>query len=346
VLKEIRELLSNLNEDEIREFRSKLTKIQEEIGITLNTLYSSIEIEKIDSLIEDFKSLTRNGFEHEQLFKQFEQITTWWSMTIFSIAPEYIFRARIGRHNNYKELWYPPNDRLVHYGRLNRPGQSIFYGCFDPWVALYETKNLHMHEDSQNTFELSVLLLEPNDENVKLKCGLLGFYSDDNGDQIDFSTTNSTTLRSLKVHLDVTAMIYKSIFSEKNYIKFLKINRFARQSLLGNSATESSYKLSSFIAAKIFEHLGVEAIIYPSVANDNGYVNIAVLPKAIDSKFKVAGMDLYRVEEYGPNFVFYPILNSKEIDQDGSIHWHKAVAPKEVMDHLYGHVGLDTPKDI
>jgi hypothetical protein len=221
------------------------------------------------------------------------------------------------------ELKYPPKkvaDKL-YYNRASYKKQSMFYGGFGHFQALFE--------NSPNTGDLFTISSWHQKEETTLHFAII-FHDDKLQNLTDmFRNEWNNYLNQLRKLDQKTQISISKLFS--------LITFFFTRPVIPSKRIE--YLFSAFISNKIFEmscSRKIEAILYPSVPI--GYIasNIAILPEVFDSKF-----DFVKAEEFivlnkidGKNqWQYHPIAEATTLT-NGKLNWVTSHLNNEVLNHM------------
>jgi hypothetical protein len=219
-----------------------------------------------------------------------------------------------------EELKYPPKkvaDKL-YYNRASFKKQSMFYGGFGHFQALFE--------NSPNTGDLFTISTWHQKEETKLHFAII-FHDEQLQNLTDmFQNEWNNYLKQLNKLDQKTQIAIRKLFSLITFFFTKRVSPFKR----------IEYLFSAFISNKIFEMScspKIEAILYPSVAI--GYIasNIAILPDIFDSKF-----DFVKAEEFivlnktsGKNQWLYQKVAEANETFDGKLKWNTSFLDDEIQ---------------
>jgi hypothetical protein len=238
-----------------------------------------------------------------------------------------VYRARPNEgtklFSRAEELWYPPADRIIRPGRLNRPGQACFYGASMPNTAIYE-----LHPAAGQI--VTVLIAKTrSDLPETLQVAFLGL------ERCRAVDVGHITEHDMFRH----SPSFRKESGEGNYRKWLAIDDYLSD-ILGQQVPpgeEYNYQPSIALADLLFTAPGLDAINYPSVASDDRGINIALKPERADALFRPFEAWVIEIGQDG----IHPatgerirkisfLQRSREIRADGAIHWRPS---GEGLDH-------------
>ncbi|WP_136525724.1 RES domain-containing protein [Geomonas ferrireducens] len=286
-------------------------------------IYNSFSMSDIKRNIREFKCCAECG----DLTKILLNIDSVLNKTEYYCRPMFnglIFRARIGEYDNVKSLWYPPSQLIDTFGRCNFPKESVFYGGFAPETAIYEVERFaEIHSQEPYCKLATVIALQPKPR-VTIEMMMVGFeYEEEYIHKIPRHTVVNVEL--LPEIYRVVMMNYldaKLTMSNKTFKKWRLLNGFIAEMFSSVNENKYSYLISSSISKKLFDVLKPDAIVYPSVINKNGAVNIAIKPDVIDRCFDVNNVMLYHlISHNGADELIFPSKIAEKINDDGSYEW-------------------------
>lgn len=224
-----------------------------------------------------------------------------------------LFRGRLWRNANAlpkrsEELLAPPSNIVTEYGRLNQPGESLFY-------AAETTHTIVKELGAQPGDEIAFVRLSGIESAEKLRLSRLGVFPAAGGGHTE--------------SLDEVLPLYRFITgSESNLRKVNTIRQYISQ-LLSDRRPRlkgKSYKATAAIASVIFSMPDVKGIIYPSVEVGDTACNMALRPEVIGQEFRpdhVAYIEIVDVEKYHHRA---KVLYTGWVDPQGNLIWDNSVA--------------------
>ena len=230
-----------------------------------------------------------------------------------------LYRARVNKpgvlFTSAEQLWYPPTSELVlRPGRLNKPGQIVFYAASMPNTAAIELRvkpgdmmTVLVARTRNGTFETLDTAFIELERSKAPEAEALG--PDDN-----FRTSPD----------------FRKQLGEGNYKKWLLIDDYLNE-IFGCAVPDGEghmYKATIALADLLLKAPGVDAISYPSVATSDHGINVCMLPSRADAIF--AASEAWMVEigeaalhpqtgEHLMRVSFH--LRSREIGTDNVINW-------------------------
>ena len=207
------------------------------------------------------------------------------------------------------QLSYPPKEVVKFLGRINRPGESIFYGCTSRQAIFYE---LGLKSGDKIAVSKWTMKSQPLLNNV------------------GYTSESFNQLKSSRVVPSWSIM--KEDFKTKvNEI----VKEFFSQELTKRieQGEEYLYKLSIAIAEKHFEDEIFAGLIYPSVAMHAEVDNMAIKPQYVDKYMCIEKVQYIQVNKHEKEFEYnITVLDSAEsFGRDGEIEW-KGPPQKWILD--------------
>lgn len=247
-----------------------------------------------------------------------------------------LYRARLITNSGnksfekYEDLTYiseANQHKIKEFGRVNKPGESIFYSSTDSAVACIETfskgKNFNLLKEKKS------LLLNVGTWKIEKPMTLVRMTSPEKYFEKFIEEAKSLNLR--KVTLETVgkqnAEINKILKGEED-IKILQF--FSEEFAKTEIKSHNDYKLSNYYADRIFDrnpkfklNEKVDGIWYQSVSSSFQEINLALLPETVDTKLKFLWCDTIWVifnPEKG-NIEFIPIKQRAKANDKGLIEW-------------------------
>nr|WP_288836379.1 RES domain-containing protein [uncultured Flavobacterium sp.] len=242
------------------------------------------EIKNICDRIEGFMSSYHEN-DHELLYaKTMNELRSASLSGIFvKLNNLTLYRVRLNSENNdlfikTQDLRYAPSKYVCNYGRVNKPGQSMFYCseflsiCELELVFDYVSKNDIGHERLATNSEWEI----KKDLNL-----LILAIAPSNRELVNGFTLRNECFEFVKSEPDQTKDAYSNFYSltwhffEKNAKKDFSV-----------------YVVCSAIANYFtLQFPNIDGLVYPSVQGNSGY-NIVLRPHVIDNKMIVPKKDL------------------------------------------------------
>ena len=184
------------------------------------------------------------------------------------------------RIDETKFLKYPPADKVSKHGRANLIGQSVFYSTSNPITAMKEMK--------PNVGDLiSTSIWRQKEDDYFLKISPIFKITSLNG-----VVHNELSLKFKLAYENSLQHHEKETAEQIDELLQFVADCFAKDVDYGNNY---EYTLSAFYADKIlnkFQDGTIDALVYPSVADQLDYSNVAIKPDILEKHF-----ELYQVDE-------------------------------------------------
>lgn len=295
------------------------------------------QIQEIDAIDFYFRTIDLEEFAKEYEHKIINQQIPLFPYLIFSPGISSfndLKRATINRavredksNNrlfNLHELKYPPQkikDKL-YYNRASYKNQSMFYGGFGKFEALFENPPKQGDLYTISTWK------QKEDSNL---CYVSIFHDD----KIRYSSKFFE--QDWKRYEEQLEQLDKTTAAAHHKLSSLIAFFFTRPV---NKDKKIEYLLSSHLANMIFEsphNPKVEAILYPSVPINYTATNLAILPNTFDEKFSFV-----KAEEFilmnnpeGKNQWSSHKIGESISTKDGKIEWETSYLPEEIKRYLH-----------
>ncbi len=271
-----------------------MKKIKDIKKIKLEKVPFNYVLSKIESLIDNsFVSFTHNA----------------------SINWAYRARKNDGKDlfAHTKELWYPPKEKIIQYGRLNKPRNQIFYVAETEGVSVLELK-------PKAGDLITVMMLEYTGHRN------INFF------EIGVSETHFQYGIKDGPTLIENSKCGRSFLQEKGYKNNLKIRNFLAGEMMKivPQGFEYQYKTTAAIGELFLLNTPKEKIdgfMYPSIAGDGsrkkGGKNLALKPHFADAYFKPKEIWVVEVKRVLEDLRCEVICQkkAKTIREDGLIIW-------------------------
>ena len=221
---------------------------------------------------------------------------------------------------NVSRLWYPPRDKVLHMGRLNRKGQQVFYGASSAKGVLFE-----LDPQPNEVVGLLECALIPNQPEVKLvqlgmDRGLLSRTKNANGLKDVISAAEKRHESNLIVDDIPIGDLSESYIIQKFFHEML--------SHKPESLNYDFYKITVGIGEVWLHNPDVSGIVYPGIATrflrGSYFVghNIAFRKETVDRAYRPSRVWLCRCRSLTDKGYAVEVLSSSErIDSTGKIDW-------------------------
>lgn len=272
----------------------------------LRLVRKEISLSDLKSLIEEFMSLSADS-SIELIKDKVNILLNGYACMTRRMESHYAFRARINNGSSYfdrvSDLWYPPGSVVKKWGRLNRPGQSIFYISASHEIATLEVRP----KVGDMITMLRVKLKESSHLPHVMELGMAETVSQ-YGLSANVQLLENSKLRGVFAGLEDI---------EKN----LKIRSMLASFMMQIVPPGQEYDYKKSVA--IVEHLmlanHIDGVLFPSIAGDGsrkgGGMNMAIKPASADKLFVADHAWTAIVEDtYDTHgYVMKCIKNAKEI---------------------------------
>lgn len=306
----IEERLNKLNK-----IRGELEKYEyEDLEFMLNELVPSLPVSVIDFKKDSPKRVTNELLNFRIFYRArpHNDINT-------SVSFPYL-----------SEISYIPETemhKIKEFGRVNKPGQSIFYCCTEIHTACMEgfSKGINIDDLYQVNEKWTTVGLWKLNVDLKLaEIIALPNVLSNIREYAPFLEISNHDVKCAEKYLEQT----KSKINNEERFKLLGF--FSEEFLRTKIATHKDYMICNYYADRIMNRIDgfkiepVDGIIYPSVLSGFKYKDIALEPQIVDKKLEFLGAKKVRYVRF-PNGEF--ILDIKQgslgvnADENGVIQW-------------------------
>ncbi len=226
------------------------------------------------------------------------------------------------RPDKISQLSYPPVDRVRQLGRLNRPGQSMFYGsCASPgvfyelrakegdciaWSEWQVMEPLWMHNLGYHAEALNRMGAHATPQRLPLT------------DPIPDETARSRRLRR-KVALAFTEDVQPG-----------REHRYKQSVALGEFWSEHDEDLAQFADGP--RQAQVAGFVYPAMQMRGDADNVAFTPTFVHSSLALRQAQFVRVEKVDPErsaFTFLTLALANQFADGTNIQWREDLPPED-----------------
>jgi len=248
-----------------------------------------------------------------------------------------VYRARLNepgkRWNHISEISFIPEHsvhKIIDFGRVNQPKQSMFYGAFNMATACVESVT------KGNVFEM------PNSPTCtvgvwKIESPLIWAELPHSAKHFEAFWAR-TTFRSESIRVEHIEKwnkeLVENIKKSEHYrgeIDIQIMQFFAEEFAKFDIKSNSDYKLSNYYADRVFNRIkgfelqeDVDAIIYPSIASSYQHKNIVMRTGTATTKLKFQyALDIWMPIHKGENggIQFIPLKQFVRADGEGKLDW-------------------------
>lgn len=220
-------------------------------------------------------------------------------------------------------------DKIIKYGRVNKPGESMFYASTKKAIACLETftKEVDLEHLGDNSLSLFV---QVGIWKIETSLVLARMPIPEN----DFATfLNKMKMLNLEqITLDEVQKQnaeLRGAFSNEEHFKILEF--FAEEFAKIKMDDNNGYKLSNYYADRVFNrnsnfdtNLSIDGIMYPSVPSSYQELNIVLPPSIVDSKLRFLWSDFVWVTINKKRGVrFNTIEQRAKVNDKGVIEWRR-----------------------
>lgn len=214
--------------------------------------------------------------------------------------------------------------KIKEFGRVNRKGESMFYGALGYPTACFETlskgidfKNMGFGMVSVGTWRITKPL------NI-VQLPYSKKYWNKLNDITDFNIIKTSNEKIEKQNNKIKQLINDDLSFE---ILTLFADAFANFEI----ECEQDYYLSNYFKDRVFNNINgfkvkedFDTILFPSVPNAYESDNIVIKPSAVDSKLKfIEAMQVWVVhhKQATGSVEFIPIEQKVDVDENGILKW-------------------------
>lgn len=208
-----------------------------------------------------------------------------------------VFRCRQNFNNEIfnkdTDISYPPKEFVINYGRANFPNESIFYGS----IPSFSTNSAN----SPDAYHACILESDKElftDEEIKfMRKYTLGQWDINEGKSIFvyLPFSNGAFLKNELIH-NIAKLFYD--FSHELYSKediedvIIPFQKYIAHKFSAKKLHANNYILTNAFIKALFNYYNsidgkLDGIIYSSAVTECSTVNVALLPKYVDSHLKL-----------------------------------------------------------
>jgi len=208
-----------------------------------------------------------------------------------------------------KELSYRPDVYNINtFGRASVPKQAVFYGTlvFDGltnalMTALSEINQIFRNSDKDEPHDFFCTLSFWNiSENLQTS-------------EILFAKKFIETIQYIRnSHQEYIEWISQEFPQNKVEVTLMILEYIANEFSKEKVERNSDYLISASYSQLLFDVFKNEAILYPSAVVDNGGINIAIQPIAVELKLKLIGALFCKVEMKNKKRILYGLKQTQD----------------------------------
>lgn len=270
----------------------------------------------INQLQRKFNKLHRENTRSEpieKLKRQYNELMKGMYRPLVGGYFDSIWRAQIGNHDNIKRMWYPPADKVIKLGRLNRRHKSLFYACTGHNANLGSIEEVRGQIGDYVT-QICCELIPPYKQYQFLGLGHV------------FQWKKEQLPEHIKALHDLNTLERKELFNKpkdfhKNEYIANRLDILFKQDVAQNQ--EHKYSHSIAITENCFENFsGVQGIIFPSIASDKNALNIVIKPNIADKFLSFKSVRVVEILSKNDKHMKLRLLKeATSIDEDGNFIW-------------------------
>ena len=317
-------------------------------------LLSSVSLSVLRERVAAFRRLDLSSASIDQVQKRLDRVLFGYSIQPQAIQFPFVWRARQNepgqRFERVEELWYPPAT-VTRMGRLNEPGQPVFYASGGAALAMSEIRakagdiiTLLKVRTKGELVPLSEIRAREDGtrRNVRLPImpdGIPPYL--DLVPKIVFSAIGIERLRVTSLSnpekLAWSARYQATMGSLSTQRKWMLIDDFLAEHLTRDVApgSEYLYKPTIALAREMFGIPYLHGILYPSVASGLRGENVCFSTRLADLLLEPAHLFIYQLQNEPVDRDFTVRLLSMGLPQrDGSIQWSNGGAAESVSGDL------------
>lgn len=302
----------------------KLEEIKKVREIVAETDYSTVT-EILDSFCPEIKLSVRDFTNKDFELRQ-----------NYTGGSNLLFRARIldkKTNTPYKllqDLSYIPEEfkhKIDKYGRVNKPGESMFYASTQMPIACIET--FSKGESMKRFIEKGSLMLAVSVWKIERPMKFVQMISPEKYFQSFIEEYMSLDLSKVKIE---TVRKQNQILREQigDEYDFRLLEFFSEEFAKTNTIDHNEYKISNYFADRVFNrnpkfrcHEDFDGIWYPSVPSGYQETNIVLPPSKVDEKLKFLWADIVWAI-YSPKtgkIEFHTIQPRAKVNASGEMEW-------------------------
>jgi hypothetical protein len=260
------------------------------------------------AVIERIKALASRDEDFDGLLQQVHKLAALApdSMGTICDVGTTVYRGtnhHISIPSRIEEIWYPPSECILEFGRANRPGSPMFYCCSDT--------NGAFHEIGTKLGQYAILATWVN---------ITPMIFHDVGFSVQ-GFERSGASRPVPVrHAD---------FEERLTPNAREIRAFLF--LAFTDPTPASYRLTSGIAEMFLACEGIAGILYPSVAKDGNVDNMALLPAFVRSGLKLTDASVAYIDDVNADRIGGSVVARLKSAEGGDLLWEYTSSSQTVI---------------
>lgn len=222
-----------------------------------------------------------------------------------------LWRARSGKRDNVKDLWYPPAEYINNLGRMNERNESVFYSCFGHNAKLGSLEEIRAKKGDVVT----QLCCNLEQQTPILKILSLGHADSWMEERVDEKYYQYFSQNRNQLRLDI---------GEAEFQKNEKIKSWINSLFIKSVPEEQQHKYSHTIAISkaYFSGFRCDGILFPSVVADAKAINLVLRPEIADQYAKPISARVVEILDITEAGHVLKLKNESEgIEENGNIIW-------------------------
>jgi hypothetical protein len=222
-----------------------------------------------------------------------------------------LWRARSGKRDNVKDLWYPPAKYINNLGRMNERQEPVFYSCFGHNANLGSLEEIR----AQKGDVVTQLCCNLEQQKPILKILSLGHADSWMEEKVGENFYQYFGQDRNQLRLDI---------GEEEFQKNEKIKNWMNSLFIKSVPEEQQHKYSHTIAISkaYFSGFKCDGILFPSVAADAKAINLVLRPEIADKYAKPISARVIEILDITDAGYVLKLKNESEsIEENGNIIW-------------------------
>lgn len=301
-----------------------------------------MDVPKLKILKRHVEALKKTDFgklSFTEVYRYIEKTISFIPFTVARIhANHHIERARINFNgeifNKEESISYIKDSSIIqHYGRANKPNQSMFYGAVkSDMVPLPRIVNCA---------EIQDVLRTKNEKNITTEfivtVGKWKIIKDIDVIEMVFKTDLIHSVPDIeRAYKQQMSYFEKSIphgIKQMEYLLSFFSDEFARSDI----KTDRDYWISAAYTNMALKINGINGVIYPSVRTDYLGTNVALTPKIVDNNLKLETVEMFHVYIKSKKVFLNKIMEATDFGiLNSDFKWIKANgAPAKMIEQYF-----------
>lgn len=222
-----------------------------------------------------------------------------------------LWRARTGKRDNIKDLWYPPAKSIKSLGRMNKRHDPVFYSCFGHNAKLGSLEEIRAKKGDLVT----QLCCNLEQQVPALKILSLGHADSWMEERISEKHSRYFEQNREELRLNIGEQEYKKNKKLKDWMNSLFIKPVPEKQ-------QHKYSHTIAIANAYFEGFQCDGILFPSVAADAKAINLVLKPEIANQHAKPVCARVVEILDIIESGYVLKLKNESEsIQPNGEITW-------------------------